>query len=240
MAAAFGAVAAVTLAIYGLREITPVVSTGVLYLLAVLLLSIRWGMWLGVATAVAGAVAFNFFHLPPTGRFTVASDGNWVALGVFLVAAVVASRLADRAQARAREAERRTREADALAGLAGALLAAADVEQARAVLAARLSEAFGLASASVELRAWPGTRARWTSRWTPTGSGWARCWCPGTPIPRCWPACAAWRRRWGRCWPWPAAARRWSPRWCTRGRCASRTRSRRRCCGRSRTTCARR
>ena len=145
--------AAVTAMIYGLREIMPVVSTGVLYLLAVLLIAIRWGTVLGVATALAGAVAFNFFHLPPTGQLTIAEDGNWVALGVFLVAAVVASQLADAARLRAHEAERRTREADALAGLAGALLAAADAEQARSVLAARLSEAFALPSASVELRA---------------------------------------------------------------------------------------
>ena len=150
--AAVASVAVVTLAIYGLRELMPVVSTGVLYLLAVLLVAIRWGTVLGVATALAGAVAFNFFHLPPTGRLTVASDGNWVALGVFLVAAIVASRLADSARRRAHEAERRTREADALAGLAGALLEAADVDQARAVLAARLSGAFALPSASVELR----------------------------------------------------------------------------------------
>ena len=157
--AAVASVAVVTLAIYGLRELMPVVSTGVLYLLAVLLVAIRWGTVLGVATALAGAVAFNFFHLPPTGRLTVASDGNWVALGVFLVAAIVASRLADSARRRAHEAERRTREADALAGLAGALLEAADVDQARAVLAARLSGAFALPSASVELRTVAGDAA---------------------------------------------------------------------------------
>ena len=34
--------------IYGLREFAPVVSTGVVYLLAVLLVSTYWGLWLGL------------------------------------------------------------------------------------------------------------------------------------------------------------------------------------------------
>ena len=50
LAAAF-AVLAVTLAIYGLRELVPVLSTGVVYLLAVLLVSTYWGRWLGLMTA---------------------------------------------------------------------------------------------------------------------------------------------------------------------------------------------
>jgi two-component system, OmpR family, sensor histidine kinase KdpD len=151
-AASVLSVALVTLAVFGLREIAPVVSVGVVYLLPVLLLSVRWGLRYGLATALLGAAAFNFFHLPPTGRFTIASSENWVALAVFLVVAVVVSRLADAGRARAVEAEDRRREADALAGLAQALLESATLEEARAVLAARLSEAFGLDSASVELR----------------------------------------------------------------------------------------
>ena len=69
-------------------------------------------------------------------------------------------------------------------GWPGALLAAADVEQARAVLAARLSEAFGLASASVELRS--GGRRRAHAGHRPgrrRGAGWARCWCPADVEP---------------------------------------------------------
>ena len=83
-----------TLVLYPLSEIAPPVSLGVLYLLAVLLVSTVWGLRLGLATSLAAALAFNFFHLPPTGRFTIAEAENWVALVVFLVAAVVASTLA--------------------------------------------------------------------------------------------------------------------------------------------------
>ncbi len=58
----------------------PAVSTGVLYLLAVLAISIVWGLWLGLATGLASAAAFNFFHIPPTGEFTIADGENWIAL----------------------------------------------------------------------------------------------------------------------------------------------------------------
>jgi two-component system, OmpR family, sensor histidine kinase KdpD len=75
LAVSVGAVAVVTGAIYGLREVVPVVSTGVVYLLAVLLVSTVWGLWLGLFTAVLSAAAFNFFHIPPTKEFTIA-DGE--------------------------------------------------------------------------------------------------------------------------------------------------------------------
>jgi len=112
MAAAVLAVAATTLAIYPLRTVMPVVSTGVVYLLAVLLVSTWFGIVPGLVTAVGSALAFNWFHLPPTGRFTIAYEGNWAALAVFLVAALVVSSLAELARARAEEAEQRRREAD--------------------------------------------------------------------------------------------------------------------------------
>ncbi len=106
------AIAAATAAIFALRDAVPVVSTGVLYLLAVLLVSSYWGLRLGLLTAVLSAAAFNWFHIPPTGRFTIAESQNWVALAVYLVAAVLASTLAGAARRRAEEAERRRREAD--------------------------------------------------------------------------------------------------------------------------------
>ena len=59
------AVAATTALIYPLAEVAPVVSLGVVYLVAVLLVSSVWGGWLGAATALASALAFNFFHIPP-------------------------------------------------------------------------------------------------------------------------------------------------------------------------------
>jgi two-component system sensor histidine kinase KdpD len=106
------AIAVITGVIFALRDAVPVVSTGVLYLLAVLLVSSYWGLWLGVATSILSAAAFNWFHIPPTGGFTIAEGENWLALGVYLVTALVASTLADAARHRAEEAEREREAAD--------------------------------------------------------------------------------------------------------------------------------
>src|SRR5262245_10810238 len=118
VAAAALAVAAVTGLIYALREVMPVEASGVLYLLPVLLASSFGGLALGVGTSLVSAAAFNFFHIPPTGRFTIAEEQNWVALAVFLVVAVVTSTLAGAARRRAEEADRRRREADLTAEMA--------------------------------------------------------------------------------------------------------------------------
>jgi K+-sensing histidine kinase KdpD len=116
-------VALCTAAIYPLREITPAVSTGVVYMLGVLIVSTYYGLWPGLFTSVASAAAFNFFHIPPTGTLDIAKSENWVALVVFFTVAAIASSLAEQSRARAREAERRRREANLAVQAAFALLA---------------------------------------------------------------------------------------------------------------------
>lgn len=113
------AVAAGTLLVYPLKSAAPVVSLGIVYLPAILLISIVWGLRLGLLASVASAVAFNYFQIPPLHRFTIAEEQNWVALVTFAIVAVVSSTLAGLARAQALEAERRREQADrALADLA--------------------------------------------------------------------------------------------------------------------------
>src|SRR3954463_8516885 len=92
VAAALG-VALTTLLVYALKDVAPVLSLGVVYLLVVLVVATVWSAWLALATAVVSALAFNFFHIPPTGRFTIATGENWVGLIVFFLAAAGASSL---------------------------------------------------------------------------------------------------------------------------------------------------
>lgn len=160
VAIAATAIAATTLLLYPLREIAPAVSLGVVYLLAVLLVASIWGLWLGLLTALASAAAFNFFHIPPTGRFTIADEENWVALAVFFVAAVVASELAQRARQRAAEAEERRREADLAAEMARLLLRGEDLRDALATGAQRVASSMDLPSAAIELAAVDGDERR--------------------------------------------------------------------------------
>ncbi len=113
------AVAVGTLIVYPLKSAAPVVSLGVVYLPAILLISVVWGLRLGLLASVASAVAFNFFQIPPLHRLAIASGENWVALAVFAIVAIVSSAVAGLARAQAVEAERRREQADrALAELA--------------------------------------------------------------------------------------------------------------------------
>src|SRR6266508_6555977 len=102
--ASLGAVAVVTGAIFALRPIAPVLSLGVLYLLAVLPVAALWGLPLAVAVSLVSMTAFNWFFLPPTHTFRLADSENWVALAVYLVTAISVSGLAARARRRAAEA----------------------------------------------------------------------------------------------------------------------------------------
>ncbi len=158
--AAVGSVALTTAVVYPLKSLAPASSLGVVYLVAVLLVSAYWGLGLGVLTALLSALAFNFFHLPPTGRFTIADDRNWAALGAFVLVAVVTSTVSDLARARADEAERGRREADLAAALAGALLAGNDTAAALPEAARRVGEALGVSHAVLVLGTADGDRRR--------------------------------------------------------------------------------
>lgn len=153
LAAAAGSVALATAVLYPLEQVAPVVSLGVVYLLPVLVISTYWGLALGVLSAFLSAAAFNFFHLPPVGRFTLADSRNWVALLAFLAVALAASSLAQAARARAAEAVDRRREADLAAELARVLLGGGSLPEALPVAARRLAEAIGADSAALELTA---------------------------------------------------------------------------------------
>ena len=141
----------ITLLIYPLKGPAPVLSLGVMYLLVVLVVSTYWGLWLGLLTSVASAAVFNWFHIPPTGEFTVAKGGDWIALGVFLAAAALTSTLAEVARARAIEARRRQEEADLAAEMARVLLGGASLDEAVPVASKRLADALGLSRADLRL-----------------------------------------------------------------------------------------
>lgn len=97
--ATIAAVAVGTLIVYPLKSVAPVVSLGVVYLPAILLISTVWGLRLGLFASIASAAAFNFFQIPPLHRFTIAEEENWVALIAFVIAAVVSSTVAGLARA---------------------------------------------------------------------------------------------------------------------------------------------
>ena len=150
LAAALG-VAAATAAVGALKGLAPTVSLSVVYFPVVLACAAVWGWSIGLLASFASAAAFNFFHLPPTGRFTIADSRNWIALIAFTIVALSASAIADLARTRAGEAERGRAEADLAAALARELLGGADTPTALAATSHRLASALGLSGVAIEL-----------------------------------------------------------------------------------------
>jgi two-component system sensor histidine kinase KdpD len=132
------AVGLATLLVYPLKSVAPAVSLGVVYIPGVLFVSSLWGWRIGLLAAVASALAFNWFHIPPTGRFDVAADRDAVALVTFVIVAVAGSALAEMARARAAEAERRRQETDAVLAELRELAAERDRIEAEAIEAGAL------------------------------------------------------------------------------------------------------
>ncbi|HEY2398134.1 MAG TPA: ATP-binding protein [Solirubrobacteraceae bacterium] len=149
--AALTSVAAATALIYPLKQVTPVLSLGVLYVPAVVVVSMFWGRALGIATSLLSAAAFNFFHLPPGGRFSLSDEREWVALVVFVIVAIATGMVGELARARGREAELRRQEADLSAEMAQLLLGTADVEGALEDTAAQLAAAVGVGGAEISV-----------------------------------------------------------------------------------------
>jgi two-component system sensor histidine kinase KdpD len=124
-------------------------TVALMFLVTVLLTSAYWGLRYAVVMAVAATAAFNFFFLPPVGTFTIADPQNWVALFAFLITALVASNLAERARREAEGAKQRRREVERLYGLSQRLLASENVMELLNGLPLYVVETFSVGSAVV-------------------------------------------------------------------------------------------
>ena len=113
------------------------------FLLVVLFTAAAWGLLESVVASLAGVICFNVFFLPPVGTVTIADPQNWLALFVFLVTALVASKLSDTARKRALEAERRRQETERLYSLSRMILmSTGDLEQTAGDIAFRIQQVF--------------------------------------------------------------------------------------------------
>lgn len=145
------AIAVVTGAVYALEPVAPVLSLGVLYLFAVLLVAALWGLVFASAVSVAGLLAFNWFFLAPRHTFHLADSENWVALAVYLVTAVSVSGLAARARRRAAEAEQQRREASFAAEVSALLLGQPATAPQLGAIAVRAADLLGVTHCWIEL-----------------------------------------------------------------------------------------
>ncbi|MGA2881665.1 MAG: ATP-binding protein [Bryobacteraceae bacterium] len=139
-------VAIVTFSAYSVIPHNPT-TVGFAYLLLVLLLASTWGLVEATLASIAATLAFNFFFLPPIGKFTIADPQNWVALFSFLATALITSRLSARVKKQALDAVDRQRDIERLYTFSRAILLIDPVEPVAKQLARKLAEVFGLHAA---------------------------------------------------------------------------------------------
>lgn len=112
--AAVAAVAAGVVAGKMLERVTQLPNLSMVFLFAVLICALRFGLSSAIATAALSFFAFNFFFLAPRFTLTVASPHELFGLLIFLAVAVVTGSLAGRLREQASAARERAEATQAL------------------------------------------------------------------------------------------------------------------------------
>jgi len=126
-------------------------TVGFTFLLAILVVSANWGLRYALLMAVVATLAYNYFFLPPLLHFTIADPQNWVALVVFLITALIASQLSERARREALQSNQRRQEVERLYAFSQQLLLADNVFGLLNSVPGYIVESFGIGGAALFL-----------------------------------------------------------------------------------------
>ncbi|HEX2822219.1 MAG TPA: sensor histidine kinase KdpD [Streptosporangiaceae bacterium] len=150
LAAALSLVLTVVLA--SLRSGLNLTSDVLMFLVAVILVALVGGFAPAVLAAIAGSLLLNYYFTPPIHQFTIAQANNALALGVFVVVALLVSSVVDMAARRTKQAARANAESELLATTAGSVLRG---QHGLSALLERVREAFGMDSVTLLERTSP-------------------------------------------------------------------------------------
>ena len=126
------------------RVVQPLIGGGsidLIYLLPVILASMRFGRWPGIGAGVMAGLAYNFFFLPPIYTFTIADPQSVLTVLVLLAMAVFVANLADRLRTRASIGARSAQENAAVAAFGQSLARCSDWQTTGETVCAELSRA---------------------------------------------------------------------------------------------------
>ena len=135
------------LAAFAADRYLSVANLSLIFLIAVLVVAVRTRMAVAVYTAVLCFLGYNFFFAPPRYTLVIANADDVLAVTLFLITALVCSRLATRLSSQVaslRDAQVRAR---ALLRLGQQLAASADAEAVREAGAQALAHALGAQAA---------------------------------------------------------------------------------------------
>jgi two-component system sensor histidine kinase KdpD len=117
-----------------------------LFLAAVIGVSLIGGLGPALLAAIAGSLLLNYYFTPPFGRFTIAEVDNLLALGIFVIVAIAVSWVVDTAARKTRQAAEAGADAQTLATVAGSVLRG---DRPLIALLDRLRETFALQSVTL-------------------------------------------------------------------------------------------
>ena len=123
-----GSVLTVALASVGaeiLKSFLSLPNLSMVFLLAVLLSSMLWGLRASILASLLSVLVYDFFFVSPVHTFTINSPEDMLALAAFLVVAVMTSNLTGRVRDQAESARRRELRTAALYALSREMAGAA-------------------------------------------------------------------------------------------------------------------
>ena len=129
-----------------LRGELSLTSDILLFLAAVVAVSLVGGLWPALLAAVGGSFLLNYFFTPPVYAWSIAERENVLALTVFVAVAAAVSAVVDLAARRTRKAARASADATTLAAVAGSVLRG---DRPLPALLERLRETFMLDSVTL-------------------------------------------------------------------------------------------
>ena len=144
------AVVVIVLAYHFVIRVNPT-TVALTFLIGVLIVSANWGLQPAIFMALVATLAFNYYFLPPIGTLRINDPQNWVALLAFLVTALIASQLAERARREAQRANERRREAERLYKFSQQLLSSDNVVELLNAIPRYIVERFGVKAAAISL-----------------------------------------------------------------------------------------
>ena len=128
---------------------TGYLSVGLLYLLTVIVLSLRVGRWPVLVAGVLSALTWNFLFIPPLFTFVISKFEDGMMFATYFVVALVSGQLTGRFRAQARHERLREERATALFHLTQALSAARTLDDAVFAALRQADEIFGAKTALI-------------------------------------------------------------------------------------------
>jgi signal transduction histidine kinase len=161
-------VAAVTALIALLEPRVPALGLGVLYLSAIVPITLLYGPAVAGVASLASMAAFNYAFLPPRYSLDPGSSEDWSVLAAFLVSSLVVSQLAARSQREARRSGRLAGEQAALRRVATLVATGVSPPEVFAAVAREVGVLLGVDAAHMARYELDGT-ATGVAAWTPAG-----------------------------------------------------------------------